>query len=144
MSLRKGLHSKTKGGNFTYIYCKFTDMGNYKIPDDIGITIVQEAQIEYGMSKQSMAKLLGVSDKTYYNLMKAPALDKNQSDRFTYIQNILKEGASTFNGSDNFRDWIHTEQPTLDGVKPIDMLTSITGAQEVLIAISHIKHGIFA
>jgi len=119
-------------------------MRNYEKPNDIGIGLVLEAQAEYGMSKQSMAKVLGVSDKTFYNLMKLDTLDKNQSDRFTYIQNILKEGTSTFNGSDNFRDWMHTEQPTLGGVKPIDMMASITGAHQVLMAISSIKHGIFA
>ncbi len=119
-------------------------MGDYRFSDSINVSTVQEAQAIYNVSKQGMAKLLGISDKTYYNLMKVSTLDKNQSDRFTYIQNILNEGTTTFNGSDNFRDWLHTEQPTLDGVKPLDMLTSITGAHEVLVAITRIKHGIFA
>ncbi|MCP4458092.1 MAG: DUF2384 domain-containing protein [Cytophagales bacterium] len=119
-------------------------MGNYEIPDAIDVSVVQEAQVTYNVSKQGMAKLLGISNKTYYNLMKTTTLDKNQSDRFTYIQNILKEGASTFNGSDNFREWLHTEQPTLSGAKPLDMLATITGAHEVLVAVSRIKHGIFA
>ena len=119
-------------------------MGNYEIPDEINVSVVQEAQTTYNVSKQGMAKLLGISNKSYYNLMKTTTLDKNQSDRFTYIQNILQEGSVTFNGSSNFREWLHTEQPTLNGAKPIDMLASITGAHRVLVAITSIKHGIFA
>ena len=133
-----------RNGNFTNIHCNFTCMKNYEMPKAINVSVVREAQTAYNLSKQGMAKLLGISEKSYYNLMKATALDKNQSDRFTYVQNILKEGSITFNGSSNFREWIHTEQPTLNGIKPIDMLSSITGAHQVLIAIHHIKHGIFA
>lgn len=120
-------------------------MKAYYIPeDDIQSRMVSDVAVDYGLTRQQMAAMLGVSDKTFYNILKSPGLDPNQADRFTFMKNILDEGSQTFNGVENFRDWLHTSQPTLDGHKPVDMLSSLNGAQEVLAAITRIKYGIFA
>jgi len=118
-------------------------MKTYEIPE-VESTSVAEAALDYGLTKQQMAGLLGISEKTFYNMMKADTLDAQQSDRFIFINNILQEGRYTFGSTSNFRDWLHTEQPTLGGQAPIDMMASLNGAQEVLSAIVRIRHGIFA
>lgn len=105
---------------------------------------VNEAAAEYGMSRQDMASLLGISDKTYYNLMKAGKLDLNQSDRFNFIHDILEEGKHTFNGLANFKDWLHTEQSSLGGHTPLAKMATLVGAQEVLSEMIRTRHGIFA
>lgn len=112
--------------------------------DTIKSTAVKEAVTTYGINRAQMASLLGISEKTYYNMMKSATLDKNQGDRFTFISNILEEGQITFNGHSNFKGWLNSEQPTLGGITPIEMMSTINGAQEVQAAITRIKHGIFA
>lgn len=111
---------------------------------EIEPSVVAETAMDYGLTKQQMAALLGVSEKTFYNMMKADSLDPQQSDRFTFMKNILQEGRYTFGSASNFRDWLHTEQPTLGGLAPISMMASLNGAQEVLAALLRIRHGIFA
>lgn len=112
--------------------------------DPLSASMVNEAAVEYGMTKQEMATLLGVSEKTYYNLMKSPTLDAHQGDRFSYMHSILEEGKHTFNGLSNFKDWLHTEQSTFGGATPLQKMSSLVGAQEVLAEMTKIKHGIFA
>ncbi|MEQ9232045.1 MAG: DUF2384 domain-containing protein [Cyclobacteriaceae bacterium] len=111
--------------------------------DPLSARMVSEVAIEYGMTKLEMATLLGVSEKTYYNLMKS-SLDAHQGDRFSYMHNILEEGKHTFNGLSNFKDWLHTEQSTFGGATPLQKMSSLVGAQEVLAEMTKIKHGIFA
>lgn len=112
--------------------------------EDNDPAMLQEAAAEYGLSNHEMARLLGISDKTFYNLMKADKLDLNQSDRFQFVSSILKEGRHAFMGISNFKDWLHSEQVTLGGATPVSKLSTLMGAQEVLAVITRIKHGIFA
>ncbi|MEQ9425172.1 MAG: DUF2384 domain-containing protein [Cyclobacteriaceae bacterium] len=106
-------------------------------------SIVKEAAVTYGFSNSQMAELLGVSDKTYYNMMKSKTLDTNQGDRFNFINDILNEGEEAFGSRENFKDWLHSTQPTLNGHTPIKMMATLTGAQEVLATLTRIKYGIF-
>ncbi len=116
--------------------------GSYNL-NSIKSSTVKEAITNYGISRAEMASLLGISEKTFYNMMRSAKLDKNQGDRFIFINKILEEGRITFRGNSNFKDWLKSEQPTLGGFTPIDMMSTINGAQEVQAAIVRIKHGIF-
>lgn len=115
----------------------------YNIEDTSPLS-VQEAATSYGMTKDHMAAMLGVSEKTYYNMMQKPLLDKERSDRFQFISQILESGEEAFGAKLNFSKWLKTPQPTLDGYIPIDMMSTITGANRVLQIIGRIKHGITA
>ena len=105
---------------------------------------VQEVAVAYGMTKDDMAGILGVSEKTYYNMMQKPSLDRERSDRFQFIHQILESGEEAFGFKSNFSKWLKTPQSTLDGCIPIDMMSTITGANRVLQIIGRIKYGITA
>jgi putative toxin-antitoxin system antitoxin component (TIGR02293 family) len=116
----------------------------YGPPPELPPMVLNEAAVEYSLSRQQMAAMLGVSDKTFYNILKSNTLESQQADRFLFMKNILDEGRATFNGPENFRGWLHSEQSVLGSKKPVDLLASLNGAQEVLATITRIKHGIFA
>ncbi len=107
-------------------------------------SLVQEAASAYGMTKDEMAGILGVSEKTYYNMMKKPLLDQERSDRFSFIHQILKSGEEAFGSKGNFTQWLKTPQGVLDGYIPLDMMSTITGANRVLQIIGRIKFGLTA
>ncbi len=105
---------------------------------------VAEEAVAYGIPKSDMASMLGVSDKTFYNIMQKTYLDRERSDRFHFLHQVLESGKDTFGSEEGFTSWMNTPQPTLDGHKPLDMLSSITGANQVLQMLGRIKHGITA
>ncbi|MEQ9466344.1 MAG: DUF2384 domain-containing protein [Ekhidna sp.] len=105
---------------------------------------VNEAAIAYGMTKDDMAGIMGVSEKTYYNMMQKPTLDRERSDRFQFIRQILESGEEALGSKSNFSAWLKTPQPMLDGYIPLDMMSTITGANRVLQILGRIKHGITA
>ena len=105
---------------------------------------VKEAAAAYGMTRDEMAGVLGISEKTYYNMMQKSTLDQERSDRFSFIQQILTSGEEAFGSKNNFSQWLKTPQSPLDGYIPLDMMSTITGANRVLQILGRIKHGITA
>ncbi len=115
----------------------------YKL-EEAKISQVKEAAAAYNLAREEMAGILGVSEKTYYNMMQKPQLDTDKSDRFHFIQQILKSGAEALGSKASLSKWLKTPQPMLDGYIPLDMMRSITGANRVLQILGRIKHGITA
>lgn len=116
---------------------------SYEI-EEVETSKVHEEAVAYGIPKSDMAGILGVSEKTFYNIMQKTHLDRERSDRFHFIDQVLQSGKEAFGSEENFSAWMKTSQPTLEGNKPLDMLTSITGANKVLQLLGRIKHGITA
>ena len=104
--------------------------------------LVKEAAVDYGFSRDEMAGMLGVSEKTYYNMMQKNHLDPERSDRFHFIRQILVSGEEAFGSKANLLKWLKTSQSTLDGYTPLSMMSTITGANRVLHILGRIKHGI--
>jgi len=114
------------------------------IIEEASVSEVREAAIAYGIHRDDMAKLMGVSEKTYYNMMQNLKLDNDRSDRFYFMRQILASGEETFGSKDHLSKWLKTPQPTLDGYVPLEMMGTITGANKVLQILGRIKHGITA
>ncbi|SNT26237.1 putative toxin-antitoxin system antitoxin component, TIGR02293 family [Ekhidna lutea] len=105
---------------------------------------VKEAVAAYGFTKDDMAGILGVSEKTYYNMMQKPTLGQEKSDRFHFIQQIFESGEEALGSKNSLSNWLKTPQPMLDGYVPLDMMRTITGSNRVLQILGRIKHGITA
>ena len=110
--------------------------------EEAEISQVKEAALAYNLAREDMANILGVSEKTYYNMMQKPNLDTEKSDRFYFIQQILNSGEEALGSKLSLSKWLKTSQPMLDGYIPLDMMRSITGANRVLQVLGRIKHGI--
>lgn len=115
----------------------------YKI-DPITTDMVNEEAAAYGIPKAEMAGILGVSNKTYFTIMKSDTLDEERSDRFYHVERVLDSGLEVFGTKENFSSWLRNEQPTLDGYRPIEMMQTITGTNRVFEMLGRIKHGITA
>lgn len=122
-----------------------SDYGLYKeAMENVDVSKVEEFEEQYGLSKRQMATLVGVSEKTYYNLLTNNKLDEDRSDRFLYLNKIFEEGKEAFFTEQNLSDWLNAPQPSLDGLRPIEMMSSINGAQAVYHEIGKIKYGVLS
>jgi len=106
--------------------------------------LLEDFEVKYQLTNKQTANLMGVSQKTYYNLIDEPMMDRERADRFLYINKIFNEGTEAFCGEENFLDWLKTPQPVLDNQKPIDLMSTITGAEAAYGEIIRIKHGVLA
>lgn len=120
-------------------------MKRYQIAEEgLETNIVREFEAVYEVPKKKMAHILGVSEKTYYNLMSQAVIDRERADRFLFIERIFEEGEETFQTKENLRSWLQLPHPNLDYKKPIDLLESLNGSQAVLAEIVRTRHNILS
>jgi len=105
---------------------------------------LNDFEVEYKVSKRQMANLLGVSEKTYYNILSDKSIDSSRSDRFLQVHKVFTEGKEVFMSENNFMDWLQSPQSTFGDRKPMNMLQSITGLEAVYSELIRIKHGVLA
>ncbi|MGK7397555.1 MAG: antitoxin Xre/MbcA/ParS toxin-binding domain-containing protein [Candidatus Cyclobacteriaceae bacterium M3_2C_046] len=114
------------------------------IQEGVNTNMVQEFEVSYGLKKREVAFLIGVSEKTLYNIMSHNQLDKERSDRFLFIHKIFQEGEETFMTKENLHQWLNSAQVNLNRQKPIDLMDTITGAEAVFAEIVRTKHGVLS
>ena len=119
---------------------KMYDMANL----GLDTTVVKEMEAVYGIPKPQMAHLMGVSEKTYYNAIAKPKLDRDRSDRFLFISKIFDEGENTFGSAANFKTWLYQPHPSLNNHPPIKLMESLNGAQAVHAEIIRTKYGVLS
>lgn len=123
-----------------------TEIKRYQIAEEEGLdtSVVKEFEAVYEVPKKKMASLLGVSEKTYYNLMAQAVFDRERADRFLFIERIFEEGEDTFQTKENLRSWLQLTHPNLNHKKPIDLLESLNGSQAVLAEIIRTRHNVLS
>ena len=124
---------------------KKTEIKRYQLAEEgLQTHMVREFEVAYGISKHEMADLMGISEKTYYNLLLKDKLDRERSDRFLFIEKIFEEGEETFTSKQNFNRWLRLPHPSLGNQKPIDLLDSLNGAQAVHAEIIRTRHNVLS
>ena len=124
---------------------KKTEIKRYQLAEEgLQTNMVREFEVAYGISKHEMADLMGISEKTYYNLLLKDKLDRERSDRFLFIEKIFEEGEETFVSKQNFNSWLRQPHPSLENQKPIDLLDSLNGAQAVHAEIIRTRHNVLS
>lgn len=124
---------------------KKSEIKRYELAEEgVQTNMVKEFEAVYEVPRKKMAGLLGVSEKTYYNLMSHPHIDKERADRFLFIERIFEEGEETFQTKENLRTWLQLPHPNLNNKKPIDLLESLNGSQAVLGEIIRTRHSVLS
>lgn len=120
-------------------------MRRYQMAEEgIFTSQVREAQVSYGISRQDMAGLLGVSEKTFYNLMGLTKLDADRSDRFLFIEKIFEAGEIALASRENLKSWLNLPHSNLSGKKPIELMETLTGAEAVYAEIIRTQHNVLS
>jgi len=63
---------------------------------------------------------------------------------FVMNDNLLVKLSETFGSIDNGKEWIKRPCQSLNGRKPVDLVTTPQGLKEVLSVLGRIRHGIFS
>lgn len=112
--------------------------------EQIPIIWLEKLMNALNASQNSMAKLMGVSTRTLQRELEHKQLSKDLSDRFLQLLDLYKEGVEAFFTIDNFQSWLKEEQVNLYGNRPIELIQSVSGIQQVKEEILRLKHGIIS
>lgn len=99
---------------------------------------------QLGVSDKEMARLLNLSESTYYRRAKAGRLDAATSERLLLLARLATYGAEVFQDKDKFNRWLRRPLRVLANESPLDLLDSPTGVQLIEDILGRIEYGVFS
>ncbi len=110
----------------------------------VAVTDLKTFMREFQLTQKQMALLLGISDKTLFNLLKGNRLDLAASDRFLLVQDVFREGAEALMSKNTFQQWLHKPHYYFEGKAPMAIMTTINGLEAVREELIRTKYGVLS
>jgi putative toxin-antitoxin system antitoxin component (TIGR02293 family) len=107
---------------------------------------VQTVEYVISSGRMSLAEidLAVIPRKTLSHRRKIGTLTSEQSDRLIRAARVLAEAEETFGSQQKAAKWLRRPTTALGGEKPIDLLDTSEGAEQVEALLGRIGHGIAA
>ena len=108
--------------------------------------VVGKLEKALGLSAPQSARLLAVSQSSRKRFKQTPGrrLDEAASDRVVRIVSTVAEAAEIFGDEAKAIAWFKTPSLALNGVQPIELMTSDPGAKIVRDELNRIRYGHWA
>ena len=89
--------------------------------------------------------MLNLSESTFQRRVKNKSLlSVGESEKVVDFSKIIAKGVDVFEDESDFKTWLESPVLALGNKKPIDLLVSSIGREEVLNVLFRIEHGIFS
>ena len=111
----------------------------------IPISIAQTVQKKMKLSNKQFGEMLNLSESTFQRRVKNKSLlSPAESERVIDFSKIIAKGMDVFEDENDFNTWLNSPILALGSKKPLDLLTSSIGREEVLNVLFRIEHGIYS
>ncbi len=108
-------------------------------------TSVDSLAQHLGISRKSMAEdILDVSVKTLERKAGIEKLDKKISSHAIEIARLMQHTYQVFEEKEKVKRWLNFENKALNGMKPIELLGTLTGLNMVNDVLSRIEEGVYS
>ncbi len=100
---------------------------------------------KFPLNNSDWSRILNVSERTMqrYKIEKK-RFDSIHSERILIIMLLFKKGVEVFESTDNFLKWLNSENVSVGGVKPIDMIDNSFGVNLIKDELIRIEYGVLA
>jgi putative toxin-antitoxin system antitoxin component (TIGR02293 family) len=95
------------------------------------------------VSQAELAAMLHIRARTLSRRKASGRLEAMESDRVFRLARVLAHAVEVFESVERARDWLETENRSLDGQRPLAFLDTDAGVREVDDILGRIEHGIF-
>ena len=109
------------------------------------ISIAQRVQKRLNLSNKQFSEMLNLSESTFQRRIKNKSiLSAGESEKVVDFSKIIAKGVDVFEDEHDFKTWLESPVLALGNKKPLDLLGSSIGCEEVLNVLFRIEHGIFS
>lgn len=96
------------------------------------------------LSRQALAQLLHISERTIQRLSNTDTLAPLPSDRFLQLLRVFAKGRVVFDTPAVFLQWLQSPSTALGGVTPYSILDTSVGIDEVLATLHRLEQGVYS
>ncbi|HEV7349532.1 type II toxin-antitoxin system Xre/ParS family antitoxin [Telluribacter sp.] len=109
------------------------------------ISVAQRVQQRLELSNKQFSRLLNLSESTFQRRIKnKAALSTEESEKVIELSTIIAKGLEVFEEEDALKLWLNTPVLALGNKKPVDILNSSLGREEVMDILFRIEHGLYS
>ena len=109
------------------------------------VDILRELAAELGMERRTVASLIGIPARTLSRRLSSRSrLSAAESDRSVRVARIVAQAKDTFDGMPAAANWLQAPNRVLKGQRPIDLLDTDAGVQQVETVLGRIAYGIYS
>ena len=107
--------------------------------------IVKDTASRYGLNRQGIREILGISESTQFRYEKHnPVLKSHQADRWARFSRIVQQAFDLFEDRAETTKWLSTPKKNLGDRSPLEALTTDAGSIQVEQMLYRAAYGIFA
>jgi putative toxin-antitoxin system antitoxin component (TIGR02293 family) len=142
----KGSRFPGKGRPFTWkIMVRMTPLEKVALANEkISKKELEELKKATGLDYSTLSKILSVARATLINKKGAAKFDEAQSERIVALADIYAYGFDVFEDEEKFNHWIAEPNKALAGQKPLELLNTQFGREEVKRLIGRIDYGVYS
>ena len=96
------------------------------------------------LTRGELAAALGIADRTLARRRKEGVFTAEESAKLLRLARVAWRAADVFEKSELALDWLKRPNRALGGARPLDLLDTDIGAENVLDVLGRIEHGVFS
>lgn len=109
----------------------------------VGTAVFDQLAVAIGVGKETLARKLNINAQTLRK-RKSRLLSQEEAEKSLRVARVFAFATEVLGSADDARRWLSDSIPALGGKRPLDLLDTDVGAQEVTNLLGCIKWGLYA
>ncbi|MGH8496778.1 MAG: type II RES/Xre toxin-antitoxin system antitoxin [Gammaproteobacteria bacterium] len=114
------------------------------VRDGLPAKTVDAVMDAYGVSQETVVKLLGVSESTLRRRRESGRLTSVESDRLYRLASAGASAEKALGSRERAVNWLHSPNRALEGETPLSMLDTDIGYQRIRDILGRLEHGVYS
>jgi len=113
------------------------------IRQGIATQVFEQIATAIGVGKETLARKLHINPQTLRK-RKSRMLSADEAEKSLRVARVFGLASEVLGSEDNARQWVNDQIPALGGRRPLELLDTDVGAQEVTNLLQCLKWGMYA
>ena len=113
------------------------------IRQGIATQVFEQIATAIGLGKETLARKLNINAQTLRK-RRSRILSADEAEKSLRVARVFAQASEVLGSEDKARQWLNDQIPALGGKRPLDLLDTDIGTQEVVNLLQCIKWGMYA
>ena len=113
------------------------------IRQGIATQVFEQIATAIGIGKETLARKLNINAQTLRK-RRSRILSADEAEKSLRVARVFAQASEVLGSEDKARQWLNDQIPALGGKRPLDLLDTDVGTQEVVNLLHCIKWGMYA
>ncbi len=105
---------------------------------------LEQVKESFGLDYETLAKILSVAKATLFNKKGVATFSSLLSEKIFALADLYSYGMSVLGEKEKLNRWLEKENRALGYVRPLELLDTMIGIEEVKHILGRIEHGVYS